>query len=242
MRRVWSVLAGLALLGSPRTESPPVIASAYPEGGDLLFDSPIELNWDSLLPPSLQPRALAEDRARRRLLFEKRSDFGFTEVPFPVALPSVLLNRFYYLLDSAGIREIRPTGLKGTVRIEWAGDSATVGPMRVYGSVRARVVSDGGFVLSTEQRTTLKLEPSAFSADMLLAPDGGDYFGKGTPFRQITHQFEARETAPEPNRWIWVRWLSDTALVEAGCTYRFSLFHLTPKPALVASNDYGCDV
>ena len=242
MRNALLVLAGLLLAGSSRPGSPPVIVSAYADGENLLFDAPIEVNWDSLLPPALQPAALAADRARRQQLFEKRSDFGLTEVPFPVALPSVLHRRFYYLLDSAGIRQIRPSGLQGTARIHWSGDSAEVGETRTFGSLRARVGSRGGFVLSTEQPATLKLEPSARSADMLLAPEGGEYQGKGTPFREIIRQYQVTLTRPTADRWIWVQWLADTAVVEAGCSYRFSFFHLTREPALVASTDSGCDV
>ena len=63
MRNALLVIAGLLLAGSSRPESPPVIVSAYANGENLLFDAPIELNWDSLLPPALQPAALAADRA-----------------------------------------------------------------------------------------------------------------------------------------------------------------------------------
>lgn len=242
MRSALLVAAGLLVAASSRPGPPPVIASAYADGGDLLFDAPIALNWDSLLPPALQPAALAGDRARRQQLFDKRSDIGLTEVPFPVALPSVLQRRFYYLLDSAGIREIRPSGLQGTARIRWTGDSAEVGETRAFGGLRARVSSRGGFVLSAEQPAALKLESSARLADMLLAPDGGEYPGKGTSFRQIVRQYQVTLTGPAADRWIWVQWLADTAVVEAGCSYRFSFFHLSPEPALVASTDSGCDV
>ena len=242
MRNALLVMAGLLLAGSSRPGTAPVIVSAYADGENLLFDAPIELNWDSLLPPALTRAALAGDRARRQQLFEKRSDFGLTEVLFPVALPSAVQRRFYYLLDSAGIREIRPSGLQGTARILWAGGSAEVGETRAFGSLRARVDSRGGFVFSTEQPATLKLEPSVRSADMLLAPEGGEYQGKGTPFREIIRQYQVTMTRPAADRWILVQWLADTAVVEAGCSYRFSLFNVSREPAMVASTDSGCDV
>lgn len=242
MRNAWLVSAGLVLIGSTRVGSPPVIVSAYVDNGGLLFNAPVEPNWDSLLPPALRPAGLAGDRARRQQLFEKRSEGGFTEVPYPANLPSVLQRRFYYLFDSAGIREIRPTALQGTARIRWTGDGAVVGEVKTFGGMRAQVSSNGGFVLSTDGRTTLKLEPSTRSADTLLAPRGGEYPQKGTPFWQIVRQYQVTQTGPTTDSWVWVQWRGDTAMVEAGCTYRFSLFHLMPEPVMVSSTDYGCDV
>lgn len=116
----------LASTDSWRPAAPPIIVSALLTSDGILFASPIVLPWDSLLPSSLRPAALAADPGRRRHLFNKRSDFGSTEVPFSLPLPADLRRRTYYLLDSAGTRELRPTGLLGTARITWAGDRDSV--------------------------------------------------------------------------------------------------------------------
>jgi len=241
MRIAWLVASALVLVGASKTGSPPVIVSAYAEAGDLRFDAPIALNWDSLLPQGLRATTLSADRDRLRQLFENRSDYGTTEVPFPVPMPTALRKRYYYLLDSAGVQELRPT-LQGAALIQWAGDSAVVVEVRALGGLRVHSDSHGGFVLSSEEPTLLVLEPSALSADSLLAPGGGDYWQRGTPFWQIVRQYQIVATAPSADRWVWVQWLADTAMLEAGCSYRFSLFHLTPRPVMVSSTDSGCDV
>jgi hypothetical protein len=241
---VSSVSAGLLLLWAPRQAAPPTIVSAYVIGQDLLFDSPVKLDWDSLVPANLRADALRADSGRRQRLFGERSDFGSTEVPFPVPFAPALKRRSYYYLDSAGIHPIRPSGFRAVARIIWTGEGDQIRAVQGYGQLRAapRPGSSGGFVLIARHRLTLIIGPSRLSADSLLAPGGGTYEGRGTPFRQILRQYQIRQTAPSRDRWVWVQWLADTAMVEAGCTYRFSLFHLGPAPIQVSSTDTGCDV
>jgi hypothetical protein len=102
--------------------------------------------------------------------------------------------------------------------------------------------SNGGFILSAGGRVTLLVEPSQLSADRLLAPRSGTYQHQGSPFWEIIRQYRVRQTVPAPDSWVWVQWRADTALVEAGCTLRFSLFHLDPDPVQLATTDTGCDV
>jgi hypothetical protein len=220
----------------------PVIVSAYRSPDRILFESPISLNWDSLLPGNLRQPALAADSERRRYLFQQRSDFGTTEVAFILPLPTQLSQRSYSLLDSLGVSEIHPTDLRGTARIQW-GDSAEVKGVQAFGQLQAApTIGNGGFVLSSEFPVTLVVEASTLSADQLLAPEGGNYNHKGTRFWHIMREYRIRQTAPTADSWIWVQWQADTGMAEAGCTLRFSLFHLGPVPVQVASTDTGCDV
>jgi hypothetical protein len=223
----------------------PTVTSAYATERGIVFDAPVPVAWDSLLPDSLQPRALRANSARRLALFEQRTpEYGTTEVFYVLPVPPLLEGRFYYLLDSTGLIETRPDSLLGTARIRWAGPFARVETVNAFGQVRvlARRAASGGFILSSDRRLTLAVAPSDLSADALLAPGGGTYLGRGTAFRQILRQYEVREAAPETRRWIWVQWLPDTALLEAGCQFRFTLFQHDLQPAPIASTDYGCDV
>ena len=237
-----SLLCFLLSLGAGLFDPTPVIVSAYRAPDRILFDSPLPINWDSLLPANLRPSALAADSARRRYLFQQRSDFGSTEVAFILPLPAQLGRRSYYLLDSLGASAIRPTDLHGTARIQW-GDSAQVLGVQALGQLQATpTIGNGGFVLSSGAPVTLVVESSRLSADQLLAPKGNQYPHRGTPFWQIVRQYRIRETAPSANSWIWVQWQADKAMIEAGCSLRFSLFHAGDEPVEVASTDTGCDV
>lgn len=240
------VALGLLALRASAPSPSPVIVSAYLGAkGGVVFDSPITLSWDSLVPAELRRAALDADLARRQRLFDQREEmYGMTEVTFPHPLPSALRGRSYYLLDSTGVYETRPTGLLGTVRINWNDSTARIRDVQVYGSIEApaRAGGEGGFVLITESPVTLRVEPSQLTADALLAPRGGTYTGRGMPFREIVRQYVVRQTAPSPDRWVWVQWRPDSAMVEIGCTLRFALFHWQAEPEQVASTDYGCDV
>jgi hypothetical protein len=41
---------------------------------------------------------------------------------------------------------------------------------------------------------------------------------------------------------VFVQWIPDDELREAGCQYRFTLFKLAQQPTVVSTTDYGCDV
>jgi hypothetical protein len=223
----------------------PVVVSAFADGRALRFDSPMELPWASWLPANLQADALNADTPRREELFTQRSDFGSTEVAFSHAVTPELSRRFYYLLDPTGIREIKPTGLAGTARIEWLANSSTVREVQAFGQVVGSLGGEGlgGFVLVSESRLKLVMTPSHLSADALLTPNGGDYVGRGTAFREIVSQYQVRAAGtPQSEGWVWVQWRADEEQVEAGCQRRFSLFRLTPEPAEVATTNYECDV
>jgi hypothetical protein len=235
----------LLIAFAPARPTPgPIVVSAYRAREGVLFNPPRELPWDSLVPVHLSPAALSADPARRQRLFQERSEeYGFTEETFTLALLPDLAGRSYYLLDSAGVHVARPTAMLGTARIYWKG-AGEVQEIRAYGQlvVPAPPGSNGGFVLSTDSPVTLVLEPSRLSADELLAPRAKSYEHRGTSFWDIVRQYRVRQTAPPADSWIWVQWLSDTAMVEIGCAFRFSLFHAEPEPVPVGNTDYGCDV
>lgn len=238
----------LILLAVPTTRAwpqrSPLILSAYTDGHALRFDPPIPLPWESWLPPQLHQAALAADSGRRQELHALGSEFGITEVPFNLPTTGGIEQRFYYLLDPAGLRDFRPTGLVGTASIKWQDSSDEVAAVGTGGQVQATEGGSGpgGFVLVTEGPATFVVTPSSLTADELLAPHGGTYIGQGTPFREIVAQYQVRQTALWTGTWIWVQWKPDEGMVEAGCTKRFSLFRLGMEPVEVKTTDYGCDV
>ena len=245
MRLSFLLTVLLAMAVTRPAGPPPVVVSAFTDGRALRFDSPMELPWANWLPANLQADALNADTPRREELFAQRSDFGSTEVAFSHAVIPELSRRFYYLLDPTGIREIRPTGLAGTARIEWLANSSTVREVQAFGQVVGSLggAGLGGFVLVSESRLKLVMTPSHLTADALLAPQGGDYVGRGTAFREMVAQYQVRVAgSPQSEGWVWVQWRADEEQVEAGCQRRFSLFRLKPEPAEIATTNYSCDV
>ncbi len=238
------VVFGLLALPAAGSAQTAITLPAYrASDGGVLFDSPIRVAWDSLVPVDLQAPALDADSARRRRLFAQRGMFG-TEVTFPVPLPAEVQARRYYLMDSTGVSEVRPTGLRGTVRLIWARAGPRIDARRTFGQVHASAPVPGsqGFVLVTTQPVTLEVDSSSYTSDALLAPRGEAYPHQGTMFWRIARQYVVRQTAPTRQQWTWVHWMSDTANVEGGCSHRFALFHWDPAPVMVASLSAGCDV
>ncbi len=246
MRSLLALIPLLPLVLHPwSATTTPVVVSAFTDGHSLRFDSPIDLPWASWLPADLQEASLAAHTSRREELFAQRSDFGSTEVPFSHAVTPDLERKFYYLLDPTGLREIRPTGLAGTARVQWLNNSSTVRDVEAFGQVvgSAGGAGPGGFVLVSDSKMKLVMTTSHFTADALLAPNGGTYLGRGTAFREIIGQYHVREAGTaESEGWIWVQWRADDELVEAGCQRRFSLFRLGPEPVEVGTTSDGCDV
>ena len=245
MPRTVLLLALLSASGAPAwAQGNPLILSAYTDDRGLRFDSPIPLPWESWLPPELQQTALAADSGRRQELYARRSEFGITAVAFDLPTTGGIEQRFYYLLDPAGLHLFRPTGLTVTASIKWRESTDEVSAVGTTGQVRATVgaARPGGFVLVTEEPATFVVTPSNLTADDLLAPHGGTFIGQGTPFREILAQYQVRETAPGSGTWIWVQWRPDEGMVEAGCSRRFSLFRLGTEPVEVKTTEDGCNV
>jgi hypothetical protein len=247
MRPALILSVAILLVTAPRpVDQAPVttVAPAYVTEGAVSFDPPLPLPWDSLLLPGLQPAALAADEQRRQEYYALRSESGQTTVPFSLVIPAVLRQRAYHLLDAAGARRIVPAGLIGKALLRWADSSAVVLSLSTSGQLYARIdrPSDGGFVLSSDGPVRLTTTPSQLTADQLLAPHGAAYPYRGTSFWTIVRQYEVHQTSPAEERWVWVQWRPDSAMVEAGCSLRFALFRLTPAPVQVGSQESGCDV
>ena len=235
----------LALLTPGVAAQAPTVRSAYLlEDSLVAFDPPTELPWDSLLPPGLRPAALEIDSAGLRRLYGRRDDFGNTELTFPLPVPPSLAQLHYYLLDSTGVHEVHPGGLRGTVRIEWAPKRPTIARVGTFGVLTAEAPagSHGGFLLVAPTALDLRVAPSHWSADTLLAPHGGTYPGQHTPFRQIVREYQIQTTAPGLARLVWVQWAPDTAMFEAGCSLRYALFRWEADPEVLGTTDDGCDV
>jgi hypothetical protein len=245
MVAAWlSLVLLLGPLAAARAADPDlVVVSAYTDAAGLRFEAPVSLPWESWLPPHLQAASLGRDVARRRELFGRRSEFGSTEVEFSRPVPPDLKKRHYYLLDPSGVRPIRPTDLRGTARIEWD-DAGEVRAVQAFGQVVGSDVGVGlgGFVLVSERPRRLRAVPSRWTADALLAPNGGTYFGQGTAFREIVAQYEVREGEAATGTWLFVQWRPDDAMVEAGCQRRFTLFRLRPVLEEVGTTSDLCDV
>ena len=250
MRYLGLLLAAGALAADPEPPTAPMVVSALATPGGVVFDAPISINWDSLLPANLRRAALAADPAGRRRLFDRRTDYG-SEATFPVSLPARLKTLHYYLFDSIGVRRLRPTDLLGRARIEWVqivgidrvSDTDQVAAVGASGGIRARIgpAATGGFVMIAADSLRLTMERSDFSADSLLAERGADYPNRGTPFWRIIRQYQVRQVGGSGDRWAWVQWAADSAALEGGCLVRLGLFRLGGVPTMVSSVDAGCD-
>jgi hypothetical protein len=224
--------------------SPPVILSAYVEADTLTLEVPQAQPWDAWLPDSLRLTALARDPARRQALFAQRSDVGITDINVPLPVPPELAERYYYLIDSAGERPNLPTALRGTARMTWQTGTPEALAVEVFGKVALALTTPrgGGFVIASGQPLTLSVTPTQWSAHAQLAPQGGTYGGQGTSFWMIVAQVEVAAAPPATERWVFVQWLADTAMVELGCEFQFALFQLDPRPRLAGTTEDGCDV
>ena len=244
MHKVQLVSSVASLILLALSSPTPVVLSAYVDGNTLRFEAPTPQPWDRWLPTDLRLPSLAKSPVHRQELFARRSEYGSTEVALPLPLPRALAQRYYYLVNRSGQRRIRPTGLLETARIIWRDTTDDVQSVETFGDIvlRQSDSSLGGFILTTESPLNLRVTPSRWSADDLLAPAGGTYFGQGTSFRTVVAQFEITAGPPASAHWVFVQWLADTELKEIGCEYRFALFRLEPGPSLVRTTDYGCDV
>lgn len=233
----------LALAAGP-SQAPGDITIVSAEGGgsQLLFQPTDSVNWNALLPATMNLATLSRNQELRQKLYADRSDYGFTEASFTSPLSALLQSRFYYLIDSAGVKPIRPSGLKVVARIYWQEDRDSVDHIQSYGYLQSAGTSNGGFVLVSSRPVKLAAAPAQLSADSLMAPNGGDYIGKGTPFREIVRQYRIVQEGPEQRSWIFVQWEPDSAMFEAGCSHRYTIFTLRPAPTAAGSTDLGCDV
>ena len=110
-----------------------------------------------------------------------------------------------------------------------------------YYRARIEPAPAGGFVMIATDPLRLTMERSDFSVDSLLAERGADYPNRGTPFWRIVRQYQIRQVGGAGDRWVWVQWPADSAMVEGGCTVRMGLFRLGRVPTMVSSLDAGCD-
>jgi hypothetical protein len=203
--------------------------------------------WKESAPRQLrQISTTSLNRSLEALIRGHEDDFGFASVPFHVRVPSDLSSKYYVLVDANGLAAMKIDRLQGVARIPLPNGAAAASEVQFYGDAIAsprqpsrKVV--GGFILITSTRAELAVRPSARTADDLLGFGGAEYFGRGTLFTSIRAQYELR-IASNSSPYVFVQWIPDDELREAGCQYRFTLFKLTPQPTVVSTTDYGCDI
>lgn len=233
---IVAALGLLCLQVPPR----PAVLRAYYDRGALLIDSPIELPWDEWVPAKFQSDALRRDHDRRRDYFlqAEQSEIKLFEESYQRPLPADLAGMHFYLVDSAGVRRVRPTGLEGVVRIGWSG-SDTAFAVTTYGFLRLAdsTIRRGGLVIVADRPIDLTTSASDFAPRQLLEPNAP---GIGTPFQELIHQFRIR--GPGGLDWVWVQWRPDTANVEAGCQLRVAIFRIGTPPVEIGGLDTECDI
>lgn len=252
----WLALALAIPLGAgAEQERPFAVESAYHEATAIAFTPTLEFDWASLAPAEL--RGLVVPNQDPAVLARYAPDvdmFGGVElrsaVPIPMEWTSAVS---HYLVDAHGVTalaldsslvvtrlELDPQGTRIEGKSSWG---------RIFGSAGAPA-DGGGFVLRASGSLSVRVTPSALTADELLSgrdfveqtPDGG-YFAQGTPFWEIVAQHRFTVEGAEGS-WVFVQWAPDRDLVEAGCEYRYDLFRFDGDGSVTreAWTAYGCDV
>ncbi len=241
--------------GSPQTSEPvrsfrdqtgaqelTVIPAIHQDDGSVSFrlDVPARPHApDSIRELEAPPR----DSARLAEMFANRDMFGNTEVTFTVPAPSVPTDSVYYLVHAGGIALMPLDSVKGTARVVF-GRTATILDIGYWAYGFASTATGepvgGGFMWLGSVEDEFDREPSHATADDLLGPHGEDYEGRGTVFWKMVSQFAL--STLDGRSYVFVQWAADTALIEAGCVYRFSLFQRQPTVLQIGWVNYGCDV
>ena len=246
---VGVALAALAALTAPpgHAQTDVAFVSAMHKDETHVSFQLADFPWRENAPRQLrQISTTSLNRSLEALIRGHEDDFGYASVPFDVRVPADLRSKYYVLVDANGLAAMKIDRLQGIARIPLPDGATATGEVQFYGDVFAsprqmsRKVA-GGFILITATRAELSVRPSARTADDLLGFGGVEYFGRGTPFRSIRAQYELR-IAPDPSPYVFVQWIPDDELREAGCQYRFTLFKLAQQPTVVSTTDYGCDV
>jgi hypothetical protein len=252
--KTQAIVVGLALAALTALTAPPghaqtdvaFVSAMHTDETHVSFQL-ADFPWRENAPRQLrQISTTSLNRSLEALIRGHEDDFGFASVPFDVRVPADLRSKYYVLVDANGLAAMKLDRLQGVARIPLPDGAAAARDVQFYGDAIAsprqtsRKVA-GGFILVTSTRAELAVRPSARTADDLLGVGGVEYFGRGTPFRSIRAQYELR-IASDPSPYVFIQWIPDDELREAGCQYRFTLFKLTPQPTVVSTTDYACDV
>ena len=186
MRYLGLILAAGALAADPQPPPAPMVVSALATSGGVVFNAPIPINWDSLLPANLRRAAL------HYYLFDSTGVRRLQPTD---------------LLGSAGIEWVQIVG------VDRVSDTDQVATVTASGGIRARIepAPAGGVVMITADPLRLEMERSDFSVDSLLAEQGAAYPFRGTPFWRIVRQYQIRQLGGSGDRWVWVQWPPDSA-------------------------------
>ena len=204
---------------------------------------PPGIDWVRAAPAELRRlQSSAPDAQMTARLREHLDDFGHAVMPYDVVVPGDLKSRPHVLLDAAGATAVQVEQLKGSVRVGM--NDSTQGEAQFFGEAVARTAgprrAGGGFVLAGVAATDVKVGESRRRAADLIDVKELEA-ATSTRFWTIARQYEVR-IAGDATTYVFVQWVPDDEIHEAGCQYRFTLFKLTPSPVVVASTDYGCDV
>lgn len=203
--------------------------------------------WRASAPPSLRRlEGMVPDRGLRAELLAHHDDFGSATFGFVVPVSDTLRSFQYLLIFEGGFAPLRPDSLLGTMAVPLPDSTPSPlapqysGAMHGSRAGQGQMVA-GGFVLISPLPRKWTITPSHHSADALLGGQDTSYFARGTLFWSMLAQF-AFSLDNDPAQYVFVQWAPDTEGREGYCEFRYSIFRLGPRPTLVASTDYSCDV
>lgn len=243
---VWFIILAincpLFALGQSNSVSGLQFYSASPEGRQISFTPPVDVDWEALMPDSI--RYLVDNKDREKVLqqiLDRSGMFGaifeFTQ-DIPVDIPQ----RWYYLLSPEGFFPVSLKAVKGRVRFRTYKGRIT--SINYSGDLIGAFEGDPpelnyGFVVLADSRLHENITPGSFSADELKADTS--YFMRGTDFWGIRDQYMISFDGVD-TRYAFVQWVPDSECFEACCEIRLSLFRMGDPNVSVHGNNFRCDI
>lgn len=208
------------------------------------FRSATKIDWRAIAPLRLKQinpsKPTREDLQYIKNEYVRGEGYDIAEFEYDVAISDDVTLGNYYFISPNGIERINPTKLKGSARFRLSRDYKRIIDQIYDGHIlgepiEERSVTDGGFILYSDNSLTFEVEKVRFAADEVrsLLPR------KSVKFDEIEEQYRFRVN-PENEQYIFIK--LDNPKGHTLCHYKYLIITTGNKPKIVGWNMYDCDL
>lgn len=211
-------------------------------GAAIVFDEFSKNDWEKLAKAHFKAFPLKNlSAAQIQELTARKNMFGNVEFHYVAPLPEPYKNAKFVLLSAKGIRSLKVTGLRGTVRYRMRGTNQAPSMVfygKVLGVPEPNNAFSGGIVALLKDGQKLLSENLVGPILPRLAT--------ASPYKKLEIKQQIRYRLAGTNAaYLFVQYGADTACEAGCCEFRYYLFREDAKTLdlkQVRASEYGCDI
>lgn len=250
------ILIGAGSSGHTQILGDSNFSRAFHEGMVIHYDAPSNIDWPSMAPSDLSRITESAETVKHwEMLEARRNMFDNSEFVYEAPVPDELIDSRHYLIGADGITILVLTHATGTVRFTLHSREQRITARTDYGKITAearnRMEEGGGFVFSDPVRVPRQVAASDLDIQDLIqnsaldrerGPESGDVLSAQEILVWKIQKQYTFAVDGEKAQYAFIQWATTGVTFESMCTYRYAIVALVPRPRVIATSNYGCDI